>query len=89
MYALYTKIVVWQNLRLLALTVVFLLILLSATSGSAQAVDESLKWATICHWAPGHIGQPQEMTLYWSAVDKCLSFFGDTFGPCPQTVQQF
>jgi hypothetical protein len=89
MQAIYTKIVAWQYLRLLVLMAVFLLILVSATSGTALAVDESLKWATICHWQPGQTGPPQEMTLYWSAVDKCLSFFGDTFGPCPQTVQQF
>ena len=83
MYTIYTKIVSWQYLRLFMLSAVFLLILLSATSGSALAVDESLKWATICHWQPGQAGEPQTMVVYWSAVDKCLSFFGDTLGSCP------
>ena len=83
MHAIYTKIVSWQYLRLVTLGAVFLLILLSTTAESAMAVDESLKWATICHWQPGHGGEPQTMMLAWSAVDKCLSFFGDTIGPCP------
>lgn len=82
MYAFYTKIVSWQYLRLCILGTVFLLILLSTTAGSALAVDESLQWATICHMQPGQSGEPQTMMLAWSAVDKCLSFFGDTIGPC-------
>lgn len=83
MYAFYVKLVTWQYLRLVTLGAIFLLILISNTAGSAMAVDESLKWATICHWQPGQSGEPQEMLLAWSAVDKCLSFFGDTIGPCP------
>ena len=83
MYAIYIKIVSWQYLRLFVLGAVFLLILLSTTAGSALAVDEGLQWATICHIQPGQSGEPQTMTLAWSAVDKCLSFFGDSIGPCP------
>jgi len=83
MYTIYTNIVTWQYLRLLMLGVVFLLILLSTTAGSALAVDDSLKWATICHMQPGQTGEPQTMMLAWSAVDKCLSYFGDSIGPCP------
>ena len=82
MYAFYTKLVSWQYLRLFTLGALFLLILLSTTAGSALAVDENLKWATICHLQPGQGGEPQTMMLAWSAVDKCLSFFGDTIGPC-------
>ena len=83
MYTLYTKLVSWQYLRLFTLGALFLLILLSTTAGSALAVDASREWATICHWQPGQGDEPQTMQLAWSAVDKCLSFFGDTIGPCP------
>ena len=68
MYTIYTNIVTWQYLRLLIVGTVFLLILLSVTSGTALAVDESLKWVTICHMQPGQTGESQTMVLYWSAL---------------------
>ncbi len=69
--------------RLMALAVlVLLLFLLLINVNSANGMND-LMWVTVCHTPPGHPEQAQTMVVYWSALDKCLSFFGDTIGACP------
>ncbi len=69
-------------LLLAAITVVIAVGLILATTTSADNAFDRLELVTICHVQPGQTGSPQTMTIYWSALDKCLSHFNDTIGPC-------
>lgn len=61
-----------------------LLFLVVMTAVSANMINEQLMWATVCHTPPGSPESAQTMVIYWSALDKCLSHFGDFMGACPQ-----
>ena len=62
---------------------VILLFLFLVTVVSANGLSEQLSWVTICHHPPGDPENAQTMVIYWSALDKCLSYFGDFMGACP------
>lgn len=74
---------VWFWRRPLAATVlVTLLFLLLVTVVSANSASDQLMWVTVCH-NPLDPENAQTMVVYWSALDKCLSHFGDFLGACP------
>ncbi len=71
----------WQR-PLAPAILVIILFLLMVTAVSANSINEQLMWVTVCHHPPGHPEQPQTMIVYWSILDQCLSYFGDTIGSC-------
>jgi hypothetical protein len=62
---------------------VILLGLMLTNIVSANSLNDELMWITVCHTPPDNPEVSQTMVLYWSALDKCLSHFGDFIGSCP------
>lgn len=71
----------WKRPLMLAVLVILLFLIL-VTAVSANSLNDPA-WVTICHHPPGHPEQAQTMVVYWSILDTCLSYFGDTMGACP------
>lgn len=83
MRALSARIFSWRRVwTVLALLILFSLVLTTVVSANAIRYDEMM-WTTICHSQPSQLDGPQTMVIYWSALDKCLSFFNDFIGACP------
>lgn len=72
----------WRRPLAVALLVAILLMVM-VTAVSANSLNEPLTWVTICHVQPGQTEVAQTMSIYWSALDKCLSYFNDFVGACP------
>lgn len=70
-------------LRRLSIIAAILAVMLIVSAASANGLDERLLWVTICHTPPGEPENAHTMVIYWSALDKCLSHFGDVMGSCP------
>jgi len=77
-----TRVMFWRR-PLAIIVLVILLFMLLITAVSANGLSEELMWVTICHHPPGDPENAQTMVIYWSALDKCLSYFGDFMGACP------
>ncbi|MCG3208690.1 MAG: hypothetical protein FOGNACKC_02302 [Anaerolineae bacterium] len=66
----------------LLLILILLLALVQIAPVQAAGLDESVKWITICHGPVGQTTDSHTWTIYWSALDKYLSFFSDSIGAC-------
>ena len=81
MNARHTRIEFWRRPLLVGALAITLLLLL-VTAVSANSINDQLMWITVCHTPLGDPDNAQTMVIYWSALDKCLSHFGDYIGAC-------